>query len=170
MYQKGEYVIYGNNGICKVEEIGNPVGTPMANNGKEYYTLSPVFGSGNIYVPLDTRVYMRPILTKEQAEELIEQIPQIQGEIFEGKDVRALSEKYKDCLDTHQCEDLVKLIKTVYQKEKMMVENGKKLAKTEQDFGKLAKELLHREFSMALELPYEEVEEYITKKIETMRK
>jgi len=170
MYKKGEYVIYGNNGICRVEEIGIPIGTPMANNGKEYYTLSPVFGSGNIYVPLDTRVYMRPILTKEQAEELIEQIPQIQGEIFEGKDVRALSEKYKDCLDTHQCEDLVKLIKTVYQKEKMMVENGKKLAKTEQDFGKLAKELLHREFSMALELPYEEVEEYITKKIETMRK
>ena len=170
MYKKGEYVIYGNNGICRVEEIGIPIGTPMANNGKEYYTLSPVFGSGNIYVPLDTRVYMRPILTKAQAEALIEQIPQIQGKIFEGKDVRALSEKYKDCLDTHQCEDLVKLIKTVYQKEKMMVENGKKLAKTEQDFGKLAKELLHREFSMALELPYEEVEEYITKKIETMRK
>ncbi|MBQ2879212.1 MAG: CarD family transcriptional regulator, partial [Anaerotignum sp.] len=97
MYQKGEYVIYGNNGICKVEEIGIPMGTPMENNGKEYYTLSPVFGTGNIYVPLDTKVFMRPILTKEQAEALIGQIPQIQCEIFEGKDVRALSEKYKGC-------------------------------------------------------------------------
>ena len=77
MYQKGEYVIYGNNGICKVEEIGIPMGTPMENNGKEYYTLSPVFGTGNIYVPLDTKVFMRPILTKEQAEALIGQIPQI---------------------------------------------------------------------------------------------
>jgi len=170
MYKKGEYVIYGNNGICRVEEIGIPIGTPMANNGKEYYTLSPVFGSGNIYVPLDTRVYMRPILTKAQAEALIEQIPQIQGKIFEGKDVRALGEKYKGCLDTHQCEDLVKLIKTVYQKEKVMVENGKKLAKTEQDFGKLARELLHREFSVALDLPYEEVEEYVTKKVEALCK
>ena len=113
---------------------------------------------------------MRPILTKAQAEELIEQIPQIQGEEFEGKDVRALSEKYKDCLDTHQCEDLVKLIKTVYQKEKVMVESGKKLAKTEQEFGKLAKELLHREFSMALGLPYEEVEAYILKKVEALCK
>ncbi|MBQ2880599.1 MAG: hypothetical protein IJE27_07885, partial [Anaerotignum sp.] len=72
--------------------------------------------------------------------------------------------------DTHQCEDLVKLVKTVYQKEKVMVEKGKKLAKTEQDFAKLAKELLHREFSMALELPYEEVEGYIAEKVKAMSK
>ena len=170
MYKKGEYVIYGNNGICRIENIGIPKGTPMAASGKEYYTLSPVFGSGNIYAPLDTKVFMRPILTKAQAEELIEQIPQIQGEVFEGKDVRALSEKYKGCLDTHQCEDLVKLIKTVYQKEKIMVESGKKLAKTEQEFGKLAKELLHREFSMALELPYEEVEAYIVNRVKALDK
>ncbi len=170
MYKKGEYVIYGNNGICRIEEIGVPAGTPLSRSGKEYYTLSPVFSSGNIYAPLDTKVFMRPILTKEQAEALIAQIPEIQGEDVEGKDVRALSEKYKGCLDTHQCEDLVKLIKTVYQKEKTMVENGKKLAKTEQEFGKLAKELLHREFSMALDVPYEEVEGYITEKIEKMQK
>ena len=58
----------------------------------------------------------------------------------------------------------------VYMKEKVMVENGKKLAKTEQEFGKLAKELLHREFSMALEMPYEEVEAYIVKKVEALGK
>lgn len=170
MYQKGEYVIYGNNGICRIAEIGVPVGTPLGRSGKEYYTLVPVFGSGSIYAPLDTKVFMRPILTKEQAEELIVRIPQIQGEDTEGKDVRALSESYKDCLDTHQCEDLIRLIKTVYLKEKTMVENGKKLAKTEQEFGKLARELLHREFSMALEIPYEEVSDYIAKKVEAAQK
>ena len=170
MYKKGECVIYGNNGICRIENIGVPKGTPMENNGKEYYTLSPVFGAGNIYAPVDTKVFMRPILTKEQAEALIEQIPKIRGEECEGKDIRALSEKYKGCLDTYQCEDLVKLIKTVYRKEKIMLEKGKKLAKTEQEYGKLAKELLHREFSMALEIPYDEVEAYIAKKVEAMCK
>ena len=63
MYKKGEYVIYGNNGICRIENIGIPKGTPMAASGKDYYTLSPVFGSGNIYAPVDTKVFMRPILT-----------------------------------------------------------------------------------------------------------
>lgn len=170
MFQKGEYVIYGNNGICCVEDIGIPVGTPMGRSGREYYTLTPVFGTGTIYAPVDTKVFMRPILTKEQAEHLIRQIPDIQEENFEGQDVRALSEKYKGCLDTHQCEDLVKLIKTVYMKEKSMAEQGKKLAKTEQEYGKLAKELLHREFSMALGIPYDEVEEYITEQIKTLQK
>ena len=162
MFQKGEYVIYGNNGICCIEEIGVPRDTPLGRSGKEYYTLAPVFSSGKIYAPLDTKVFMRPILTKAEAEELILQIPEIRAEEVIGQDARALGEKYKGCLDTHRCEDLVRLIKTVYRKEKNLEENGKKLAKTEREYSKLAKELLHREFSMALEVPYEEVESYIT--------
>lgn len=166
MFQKGEFVIYGNDGICRVEEIGVPTGLPVDRKGKQYYTLAPVFGSGVIYAAVDTKVFMRPILTKAQAEQLIDQIPHIQEEATAGQDVRALSEKYKGFLDTHQCEDLVRLIKTVYRKEKTMEENGKKLAKTEQEYGKIAKELLHREFSVALDIPYEEVSEYITKRVE----
>ena len=124
MFRKGEYVIYGNNGICCIEEIGVPRDTPLGDSGKEYYTLAPVFSSGKIYAPLDT----------------------------------------------HRCEDLVRLIKTVYRKEKRLEENGKKLAKTEREYSKLAKELLHREFSMALEVPYDEVENYITEKVAALQK
>ena len=70
-----------------------------------------------------------PILTKAEAEELILQIPEIRAEEVIGQDVRALGEKYKGCLDTHRCEDLVRLIKTVYRKEKRLEENGKKSCK-----------------------------------------
>ena len=52
MFRKGEYVIYGNNGICCIEEIGVPRDTPLGDSGKEYYTLAPVFSSGKIYAPL----------------------------------------------------------------------------------------------------------------------
>lgn len=170
MFRKGEYVIYGNNGICCIKEIGVPRDTPLGDSGKEYYTLAPVFSSGKIYAPLDTKVFMRPILTKAEAEELILQIPEIRAEEVIGQDVRALGERYKGCLDTHRCEDLVRLIKTVYRKEKRLEENGKKLAKTEREYSKLAKELLHREFSMALEVPYDEVENYITEKVAALQK
>ena len=158
MFRKGEYVIYGNNGICCIEEIGVPRDTPLGDSGKEYYTLAPVFSSGKIYAPLDTKVFMRPILTKAEAEKLILQIPEIRAEEVIGQDVRALGEKYKGCLDTHRCE------------EKRLEENGKKLAKTEREYSKLAKELLHREFSMALEVPYDEVENYITEKVAALQK
>ena len=140
MFRKGEYVIYGNNGICCIEEIGvprdTPLGdsgkeyytdTPLGDSGKEYYTLAPVFSSGKIYAPLDTKVFMRPILTKAEAEELILQIPEIRAEEVIGQDVRALGEKYKGCLDTHRCEDLVRLIKTVTARRKDWRKTAKSL-------------------------------------------
>lgn len=169
MFQVGELIIYGNNGICRVEEIGTP-NLPIAAKGAQYYTLAPLFRSGVIYAPVDTKIFMRPILTKAEAERLIEQIPEIHEEITDGQSIRSLGETYKSFLHTHQCEDLVRLIKTIYKKEQAMEERGKKLAKTEQDYSKLAKELLHQEFSLALEIPYEEVQEYITARVENLAK
>jgi len=165
MFQKDDYVIYGNSGICRVEDVGVPENYPIVRAGRLYYTLVQVFGSGTIYAPADTQVYMRNILTKQEAETLIEQIPEIEAEAFAGQDVRTLSEKYRECLDTHQCEDLVRLIKTIFQKKQSIAGSGKKLAKTEQDFDRLAKDLLHQEFSIALEIPLEAVEEYILKRV-----
>ena len=164
MFQKDDYVIYGNSGICRVEDVGVPENYPIVRAGRLYYTLVQVFGSGTIYAPVDTQVYMRNILTKQEAETLIEQIPEIEAEAFAGQDVRTLSEQYRECLDTHQCEDLVRLIKTI-QKKQSIAGSGKKLAKTEQDFDRLAKDLLHQEFSIALEIPLEAVEEYILKRV-----
>ena len=75
MFQKDDYVIYGNSGICRVEDVGVPENYPIVRAGRLYYTLVQVFGSGTIYAPVDTQVYMRNILTKQEAETLIEQIP-----------------------------------------------------------------------------------------------
>ena len=157
MFQKDDYVIYGNSGICRVEDVGVPENYPIVRAGRLYYTLVQVFGSGTIYAPVDTQVYMRNILTKQEAETLIEQIPEIEAEAFAGQDVRTLSENYR--------EDLVRLIKTIFQKKQSIAGSGKKLAKTEQDFDRVAKDLLHQEFSIALEIPLEAVEEYILTRV-----
>ena len=161
MYEKGEFVIYGNNGVCCIEAIGIPKGTPMAKTGKSYYTLKPVAGKGTIFAPVDTKVYMRPVMTKKEADALIDCIPEIMAETAMGHDIKELSEHYRSCLETHDCKDLVKLIKTIWKKEKCMCEHGKKLAKTEQDFCKLATGLLQMELAVAEEIPSEQVEEYI---------
>ena len=44
-----------------------------------YYTLSPLYGNETIYVPVDTRVLLRPILTREEAEaRLRSQLPALE--------------------------------------------------------------------------------------------
>ena len=51
MFALKEYVIYGNNGVCKVESIG-PVNMPGVEKTKIYYTLVPLYANGSkVYTP-----------------------------------------------------------------------------------------------------------------------
>ena len=77
-----------------------------------------------------------------------------------------LEDHYKASLMSHRCEDLVQLIKNVYTKKKNLEKNGKKTGKTDQQYMKQAKKLLHEELSIALEIPVTEVEDYITRVLE----
>lgn len=166
MFEVGSLLIYDTTGVCKVLEIGVPSGLPVANKDRMYYKLAPVFGSGTIYIPVDTKVFMRKVITHEEAEALIRKIPEIREDICETHNQKVLEDHYKASLMTHECEDLVQLIKTVYAKQKHLEKNGKKAGKTDQTYMKRAKQLLHEELSVALGIPVAEVEGYITRSIE----
>ena len=67
MFQKGDLIVYGNTGICRVEEVGTPESLPGVDKEKLYYKLVPVRSASTIYTPVDTSVFMRPVMTKEAA-------------------------------------------------------------------------------------------------------
>ncbi len=166
MFQVGELILYGNTGVCRVEAIGQPGSASYADKNKDYYTLAPLHGDGVIYVPVDTPVFMRPILSKEQALELIHCIPDIQAEPFTCRDQRALNEHYRHFFDSHRCEDLIHLIKDVYIKGQNLAQQGKKVGSTDQQYFRRATDLLHGELAVALGIAMDEVEEFIRKEIE----
>ena len=118
MFQKNDLIVYGNTGICRVEEIGTPESLPGVDKGKLYYKLVPVRSASTIYTPVDTHVFMRPAMTKEEADQLIDRIPQISEDSFECRDPRVLAEHYRTSLQTHECEDLVRLIKSWFRMER----------------------------------------------------
>ena len=76
MFEVGSYIIYGKSGVCKVKAVGEPQLSGI-DTEKLYYTLEPVYGSETIFIPIDAKVPMRPILGREEAQELLEQIPQL---------------------------------------------------------------------------------------------
>ncbi|MBQ7796266.1 MAG: CarD family transcriptional regulator [Lachnospiraceae bacterium] len=166
MFEIGSLLIYDTTGVCKVEDIGVPSGFPVSDKNKKYYKLAPVFGSGTIYIPVETKVFMRPVISRDEAEALIRKIPEIREDICESHNQKVLEDHYKASLMTHDCEDLVQLIKTVYAKKKNLERNGKKTGKTDQTYMKRAKQLLHEELSIALDIPVAEVEDYITRAVE----
>ena len=56
MYQAGDYIVYGTSGVCRVDEI-KP--SPFeGEEGRQYYTLTPVTGTETIYIPVDSPVLL----------------------------------------------------------------------------------------------------------------
>lgn len=165
MYQQGDLIVYGSSGVCRVDGIGPLKGMGGKNEKREYYTLSPVFGSGVIYTPVDTAIFMRPVLSKEQVEHLIERLPSLEGDECSISNLRMLTEHYHAAFESHECEDLLRLIKTLYQKGQNSLKQGRRLGLTELKYRKHAEELVHGEFSVALGIPYDDVPEYISARI-----
>lgn len=113
MFEVGSLVIYGSDGVCRVENVG-PLEMQDAQKDMPYYTLSPLYHGGTIFTPVDTKVLMRPGMTREEAEALIAHIPQVRAETGLSRNPRLLHEHYQLSLKSGDCVELVKLIRTVY--------------------------------------------------------
>ena len=48
MFQEGDMIIYGNTGVCRVEQVGHPDHIKGADDSRLYYTLAPVYQAGVI--------------------------------------------------------------------------------------------------------------------------
>ena len=74
--------MYGNTGVCEVMDYATP-DLPGMPRGTKYYVLRPLFQSGTIYCPVEQpKVFMRPVMNREEAEELVALIPTISVEPF----------------------------------------------------------------------------------------
>lgn len=170
MYQKNEFVIYGERGVCRVEDICTPEGLPGVQKGRLYYKLTPIREAGTIYIPVDTNVFMRPVITKEEAEELISQIPRLRESQPGSRNAKEMEEYYKDVLHSHNCLDLLELIRAVYVRSQNSIQNGKKPGQVDMRYQKRAEELLHGELAVVLQIPTDQVAAYIETKVSEMEK
>ena len=73
MFKVGDYVVYGNSGVCRVEDIG-PIS--IGSKDKDYYTLVPVYGrNSRLYTVVNSdKVVIRPIMTKQESDALIDEM------------------------------------------------------------------------------------------------
>lgn len=164
MINIGDHVVYNEDGVCCVENIG-VLKIATASRDQQYYTLRPVFGDGRIYVPVDTALPLRPVMTREEAMALIYHMPEIEAEVCRLNSKRVLEEHYRNMMKSHTPEALVCTLKSIYAK-RHGGEKVRALSNTDEYYRKRAEALLHQELSVALEIPVEEVEKYIIHTIE----
>ena len=167
MFQPGELVFYGNTGVCRVEEV-----TRLHQTGpdreKLYYRLKPLQQDGVIYTPVEhnSKVVIRPVMTRAEAEALIDRIPELPSEAYHSATLQSLAQHYQEMLGAHSGEALLALMRSIYTKRAQAKAHKRRLGMVDERFFKQAERLLYGELAAALEIPEDQVEDYITRRIE----
>jgi len=156
MFSVGDKIIYGENGVCTVDKIA-PLDMSGSSADKLYYHLSPLIGTGTYFTPVDSNAFMRPVISREEAEALIASIDSIEPAICTDTRFNHVDAFYKELFKQHTCEALVAIVKGL---KGRMTEKKTKSSRAETTM-KRAKDILHSELSIALGIEITEVEAYI---------
>jgi len=161
MYKVNDYLMYGKD-VCQVKGI-----ELKKYNDKDYYLLIPVNDDTlKLEVPVDDpQNKMKKLIEKEELKKLINKIPDIETVDVEEK---FLESEYKKLLATGNEEDLIKVIKTTYLRNKKRTENNKRKAEVDSVYLKEAEESLFTQISAILDMSLDDAKNYFTKKIEEL--
>ena len=161
MFKIGQYVSCGNKGVCTVENI-TTLDISGVDKEKMYYILKPYYmAASTVYVPVESSATsMRPILTREEAEDLIASIPDIPMLTIQNE--KFVEQDYRNAMKTNRCEEWVKIIKTIYERKQKRLQAGRKETAVDGKFFKIAEDNLYGELAIALEVRREEMQEYIS--------
>lgn len=164
MYQVGDFIVKAANGICEVKDIVNP--DFVDDDKKLYYELQPLSDSKTVlYVSTDRDDgSMRAVITEEEAENLIKMIPTIDEPWINNE--RERERNYKEAIKSNEPEKLIGIIKLIYQRKKMRLEQGKKTTMVDKQYFDKAENLLYSELELVLKKSRDEIYDQIKRQCE----
>lgn len=152
MYKVGDLLVYKKD-VCEIIEIKEKYLRDM-----DYYILAPIIDKSlKLQIPTSSSA-IRDLITEEEIQKLINKIPTI--EIIKNKS-KNLENEYKQLMQSGTHEDLIKIIKTTYLRNKERLDNNKKTTDKDNYYFNQAELYLYNEFSVVLNLTYDETKEYI---------
>ena len=165
MFKVNDYIVCGANGVCKVIDIVEP-SISVCNGKGHYYKLQPVYEKESVlYIPIENnKVLMRKVISRNEVDELIKDMPSIELLSFDSD--RECEMKYKEILRKYDCRECFKIIRTSYLRNKERLSEGKKATCVDEKYLKIAEDYVYGEFALVLDIPKDEVKDFIFKQIE----
>ena len=168
MYQTGDLILYGGTGVCRVTDIITKK-LSRTEPERQYYVLAPLYQTGTITTPVDNgKVLTRPVITKDQAIDLIDQIPTIQVEAYHNQNLQQLENHYRTEMNALDCLSLLRLTMSTYRKK--IEREGKKLkfGAVDRRYMERAENLLYGELAVALGIGRDSVQDFIAQRLQTI--
>ncbi|MCD8327253.1 MAG: CarD family transcriptional regulator [Lachnospiraceae bacterium] len=164
-FETGMLVVHPVYGVCKVEHIG-PVDVKLDKSQRSFYRLAPVYDSkSTLYVHVEVEnFYLRPVMTRQSAEELVSQIPTMEPDKITNEKER--EKIFKEMLHTGDHRDTIRVIKTIYKRRQDRMRAGKKNMSMDEKYLGIARDRLNGELAVALGIEKSGVDAYISDMLE----
>lgn len=159
MFQEEDLVVYCGHGMCKITEIRKESFYGKKNT---FYVLHPLKNEETVYyVPVEglAAEKLHRVLSQEEVTDLIQSIPNLETIWIENDTER--KQAYRKILRSGDRVNIIKLIKTLYERQQERTAAGKHILQSDAEFLKEAQELLHGEFMEVLHLEQEQILPYI---------
>ncbi len=149
-------VMHDTAGVCRITGETQLDGMPGV-----YYVLTPLYmNEATFYTPKDSpKVRLRPVMSAEEARTLIDQLPEVLPLTF-----HSLNDQRAGCaaiLKSGDSLQLARLTKTLYQDQLRRSRQNRRGGIGDATTLKKAESLLFGELATALDIPFDDVVEYI---------
>lgn len=167
MFAKGDTVIYGTEGIFRIDEEREE---DFGAGRRRYFVLKPETATGatTLFIPKDSEAVknkMRRLLSSDEVHELIRSMPDEDDVWVDDKKLR---EKYfRELMESGDRRSLIRLTRAAYRRRQVLSEIGKKLNMTDESAMKQAEKMLFEEFALVLNIRLDEVLPMIIREIGT---
>lgn len=155
MFRAGQQVIYGGNGVCRIEDI---VLRENALSGDVIQVYVIRLSSGlTSYIPVDSNVFMRALISAEEVRTVIGEFASLAARTFVGTNSKALADQYRAIIARHDVREMLCLYKSLQQKIENARAAGKKPGAMDERFAAAALEQVVKEFAIVLDCPTEDI-------------
>lgn len=167
MFELGTMLVHPTYGVCEVVHIGK-IDMKNVKDERLFYTLVPLYDSkSKLFIPTDSDgLGLRPVMTKESALELVASLPAMEPITVQNEKER--EKIFKEMIRGGNCEDISRIIKTLYLRKKARLAAGKKAVSLDEKFLFMAREQLYGELAVSLGIEKNGVEDYIAQSIENV--
>ena len=164
MYNRGEQVLYGSHGVCLINDIEVKF---VDRKEITYYVLEPLEQPGSrYYIPAHNKTAVAKLSRLLSSEELQAILVSVKNSddgwiLDEGK----RKQRYRELINSGDRAALLGMIHALYRHKQEQIEAGRKFHLCDENFLHDAEKLLREEFSLVLEIPKEQVGNYIAERL-----
>lgn len=165
-YSKGDTVVYGGSGVCKIDDIKDI--SFYHERPQKYYILKPLFAKQQelvVYVPYDNEklvAKIQPVISKEEAIELIDNIKDVELEWIDDRNQR--KDIYGSIVTSGSRREIVDVISLIKNHKNALEAEGKRLNMQDEKLLVEAERRMNAEFAVALNMDFDKVEAFIADK------